>query len=389
MKRILTVTSRNVVTSGGEFSLIHNRAGKLASSWGVQTDLIALCNTRLGVSEGKEAFGHGVYIRRDFMNPFQLMSGYSALISTVEKRLRAVTYDAVLLSGVGLPRYVSRIKRLVPANTLVCADVHGYYGDGKLLARDEPLAPSLFHKLAASVEEYEQKHYLRSFDRVFIVSSAYGDYLVDVAGCGKGQFYVVPCATAAGFSVEKGQQGVCRETYRKKYGITEEEWLLVYSGGVSSWQCLPQTIELFEQIAKRHDARLLILSGDKEGARRIVDGRPGVLVDSYAPKDLPSVFCAADCFMMLREDVPTNHFAYPNKFLEYVAAHRPVVSTPYVYDVAQQIKDTGVGILFTGDVDDLVRHLGCFSCEPETYDALVARNSFDNTLKPFVDDLNK
>lgn len=50
MHDILIVTSRNVVTSGGEFSLIKNRADALKNGWGIESDIAALCNVRLGVS---------------------------------------------------------------------------------------------------------------------------------------------------------------------------------------------------------------------------------------------------------------------------------------------------------------------------------------------------
>ena len=50
MHDILIVTSRNVATSGGEFSLIKNRADALKNGWGIESDVAALCNVRLGVS---------------------------------------------------------------------------------------------------------------------------------------------------------------------------------------------------------------------------------------------------------------------------------------------------------------------------------------------------
>ena len=154
---VLIVTSRNVVTSGGEFSLIKNRARVLEDKWGVRSDIVALCNTRLNVRPGDEAFGDGEYIRCDFLNPFSLLAGYEGLISRAEALLRSKSYKAVLLSGVGLFRYVERMKRCVRNNqVLVCADVHGYYGDGALLARDENLLLGSFHRLASLVEEFEQ-----------------------------------------------------------------------------------------------------------------------------------------------------------------------------------------------------------------------------------------
>ena len=113
MHSILIVTSRNVVTPGGEFSLIKNRARALEASWGFSSEIISLCNTALNVADGDEAFGEGTYIRRNFMNPVALLSGYEALIKEAENTLQKKKYQAVLLSGAGMLRYIDLIKRCV------------------------------------------------------------------------------------------------------------------------------------------------------------------------------------------------------------------------------------------------------------------------------------
>lgn len=389
MHSILIVTSRNVVTPGGEFSLIKNRARALEASWGFSSEIISLCNTALNVADGDEAFGEGTYIRRNFMNPVALLSGYEALIKEAENTLQKKKYQAVLLSGAGMLRYIDRIKRCVSSETLVCADVHGYFGDGKLLARDESFVMGAFHTLAAVVEEHEQKQYLKRFDRIFVVSAAYRDFLCEVACCRPSQFYIVPCATGEIPSFTEKESAEYRHLYRAKYHLADDEMLLVYSGGASSWQCLPETVELYRALKEKRRVRLLILSGDKEGILAAIEGADDVMVDSYRPTELPEVFCAADFFVMLRADVPTNHFAYPNKFLEYAAARKPVIATPYVYDVAQQIEQAGVGILFRNDIDKLVEDMNGFDCAPEAFDAVVVQNAFQTTLVPFASDLNE
>ena len=387
MKKMLIVTSRNVATPGGEFSLIKNRANALERNWDIHSDVISLCNTSLNVPEGNEAFGPGTYIRCNFSNPTALLSGYRKLIQTVEQRLGESHYDAVLLSGVGLPRYINRVRRAAGQGALVCADVHGYYGDGKLLAKDESFFMGTFHTLASMVEEFEQKHYLKHFDRVFTVSSAYREFLCAHAGCRTSQFYIVPCGTGDIPDFSQAEIDSYRTKYRSKYGIAPGEKLLVYSGGASSWQCLPQTIELYKEIKESLPCRLLLLTGDPDGVRALTDGAKDILIDSYKPIELPKVFCAADFFFMLREDVPTNHYAFPNKYLEYAASHKPIISTPYIYDVAKQIEESGIGLIFNGSVNVLVQEMGHHSCKAEKYDQVVKMNSFANTLMPFARDL--
>lgn len=389
MRDVLIVTSRNVVTSGGEFSLIKNRAVALEQNWGISSDIAALCNERLGVRQGEESFGSGVYVRCDFMNPLDLLSGYERLISRAEELILQGSYKAILLSGVGLFRYVDRMKKAAKASgALVCADVHGYYGDGYLLARDEPFVLGTFHRFAAAAEEFEQRRYLRRFDRIFTVSRAYRQFLCNTCGCSSEQFYIVPCATGAIPTFSSEDEEANRKAFRLRYEIADTEWLLIYSGGASSWQCLPQTVSLFREMKKRRPVRLLVLSGDIESAKRAIGSSEDVLFDSFRPEELSNVFCAADFFVMLREDVPTNHFAYPNKFLEYVSAHRPVITTPFVYDIAEEVKETGVGILFDSDLDKLLLEMDQASCVPETCDKLVRDASFARSLIPFAHDLN-
>ena len=113
MSDVLIITSRNVVTSGGEFSLIKNRARALEDNWGITSDVVALCNTRLNVAPGTEAFGSGEYVRCDFMNPISIAIWIQTADISCRSLLKEGHYRAALLSGVGVFRYVGRLKRCV------------------------------------------------------------------------------------------------------------------------------------------------------------------------------------------------------------------------------------------------------------------------------------
>lgn len=379
MAEILILTSRNVISAGGEFSLIKNRANAFERYWGLTSDIVALANEGLGVSAGKEAFGSGAYIWRDFRNPVSLLTGYRELHQVAVNKIVSGDYRLILLSGAGLLRYVDSIKQ-VAKGALVCADVHGYFGDGRLLARSEALPSRVFHTLASVEEEWEQRTALKRFDRIFTVSSAYRDYLTQNCGCRAGQFYVVPCAVDETVRLTTEQQAAFRAAYRSKYHFQDEDLVLLYSGGASTWQCLPQTVELYQRIKKMRPAKLLILSGDKQAAAAAIGNADDVIIDSYKPSRLPEVFCVADFCVMLRENHPTNNYAYPNKFLEYIASYRPVIATPYVNDIAEQIERYHVGLLFTDDTDTLVAKIDSYHEGRKSFDALLEETSFHSTL---------
>lgn len=389
MQRILIVTSRNMACPGGELSLVKNRARALESKWGVSSELLSLVNSRLNVKSGEEAYGEGTYITCDFLNPVALLNGYNKLINEARNRLSSGSYSAVIVSGVGLLRFVDSFKKAAGSSTIVCADIHGFYGDGAFLAKDESFIMGSFHKLASFEDKYEQLRFLRRFDRIFVVSDAYKNFLMDKAGCSAGQFYVVPCAIDSKLHLSADDRERCRLTYRKKYGFLDHERVFLYSGGASSWQCLKETVALYREIKKSSPARLIILTGDRDGVNKEIGEAPDVIVDSYLPSELPGVFCAADVCVMLRANHPTNLYAYPNKFLEYVSAHKPVIATPYVLDIAGQIDSYNVGVMYMGDTFGLLSSLDAISNRPQQYEQLIEAVSFERTLVPFVDDLNR
>ena len=91
------------------------------------------------------------------------------------------------------------------------------------------------------MEEFEQRRYLRLYDRIFTVSRAYRKFLCKTAGCKYEQFYIVPCATGSVPNYSADDVAANRSKYRQKYSVDPDEALLVYSGGASSCNvCLKQ-----------------------------------------------------------------------------------------------------------------------------------------------------
>ena len=52
---------------------------------------------------------------------------------------------------------------------------------------------------------------------------------------------------------------------------------------------------------------------------------------------------AGDFAFLLRDDYITNKVAYPNKLLEYVSAGLKVITTPFIEDVATEVKKRNLG----------------------------------------------
>ncbi len=369
MKKILFITVRNIVTTCGELRLIKNRAESFFKDYGYVTDYLALVTKK--DKSRCESLDYGsslTYYEYDKKNVFTYFIAQKAFLKELKKMLNNGEYDLIVISGSMAFKYVNFVK-MISNGVRVFADIHGAaeelveFPKGGLLNR---IKTKLYYKL---FKFYEKKH-LSHFDDYLVVSNGLKQYVYDEYGI-KNNVHIVPCATR----VER--YDVCelqefRKNAREKYNIKDNEILFVYSGGVSPWQCIEQTVEIFESI-KRYDTenlcKLLILSGDYQYIQKYK--KEYIIVDSLPAELIPLTLPCADFAFLLRGDYVTNNVAYPNKFLEYVSAGLRVIATPFVYDVAEQIREYGIGYVLKNVTFDKEILNYCFKsdfCYAEDFD---------------------
>ena len=117
-----------------------------------------------------------------------------------------------------------------------------------------------------------------------------------------------------------------------------------------------------------------------------------IIIDSYPGSEVRKVLCAGDFAFLLRDDFVTNHVAYPNKFLEYVSCGLKVIATPYVYDVANQIRQYNLGVIcdYTKPVKlETENYWNDYLNDVESRNEFFKHVSFKSTLKPFIDYISK
>jgi glycosyltransferase involved in cell wall biosynthesis len=130
--------------------------------------------------------------------------------------------------------------------------------------------------------------------------------------------------------------------------------VVIYSGGVQSWQALekiPWLFKLIHQIDSR--AYFVGLSPEKERLKNLFD-EAGVRSTDYSFlsvdfKDIPFFLAASDIGFLIREKNIVNALSCPTKFAEYLAAGLHVISTTAVEEIAATLKDGSAGTL----IDDL------------------------------------
>ena len=113
MKKILFITSRNIISTCGELRLIKNRANVLKEEYGYTTDFIAY---RLRKKIQNEDVGGQLTILR---NPYDRLRLYSM----IKQLVLSGDYNCVILSGItmNLAPYIKRMDW----NCKIVLDIHG------------------------------------------------------------------------------------------------------------------------------------------------------------------------------------------------------------------------------------------------------------------------
>lgn len=392
MNKILFISSRNLLTSSGELRLIKNRAESLYSDFGVSTDFIVFSSEKRKHSEHRETINAGGKLNVISLSLYSVLSfiiGVGATYRKIVNTLRGNEYSAVVLSGIGMVRMVNCIKKF---NIPVYVDIHGALEDALEVAASKSLIGKIKFYAIYYVDNAINKIFLPKVDGCFVVTDALRNYIIKRFNVPSNvSFHIVPCATKDSVNiVENREQN--RLFYRAKYGISDETVVFVYSGGFSPWQCVEETINLYKCIADKLKvpSKMLLFSHMAEKFKEIVDDDERFIIDSHTPSTLKKALCAADFAFMLRKDCLTNNVAFPNKYLEYIDCCLSVIITPYVYEIFQQVKEYGLGIVIkdVNDRETVLNQIETFHAYDEaTANKVLEYNSFKNRLSSFVSEI--
>ncbi len=377
MKKILFITSRNIISTCGELRLIKNRTRVLKDEFGYTTDFIAY---RIKKTKKTEDVGGHLTV---FRNPFD------------GKKLRFMTRDAILsgeyccviLSGntINLAHYIKKIDQ----DCKIILDIHGTieeYVEFRNHSLSEKMIFGCFYKYTKRVERKN----VPFADGIIAVSHSLADHYKIISKKNDIKTFIVPCSTDDYISQKEFFKH--RNHNRKKYNLSEDDIVFVYSGGASPWQCVSESVELFQMIRGKlgDNCKMLLFSGNKELLKKYKK-YPGIITDSILPNEVMTTLCAGDFGIMLRENYATNNYAFPNKFLEYIGSGLRVIATPYVCDVSCYIKDYNLGFIVDMPLKDDEIEKICLGIE-ESYDTknhfirrdeLIEKCSFKETLKGF------
>ncbi len=382
--KILLITSRNVYSTSGELRLIKNRTETLLDAYGIETDVVFF--KKASVQKNKQEVFRYKSFTPYMYGLFNHYSVFRKFRNDIKQRVSSKQYDTIVISGLfltNIPKYL----RSIGCDAKIIIDVHGA-SEELLEFKGKTFVKSMIRRISYLIINHYHKVTYPLADGFYVVSAALKDYVINsVKGLESKAFFIIPCGLA---ETEINQETSIknRKFYRDKYGISDNELLFIYSGGVSPWQCIDESVNHFIDFRKRSSkpCRMLILSGNLNSIEQY--RRDGIILDSYSGDEVRKVLCAGDYAFLLRGDYVTNHVAYPNKFLEYVASGMKVIATKNVYDVATQIEKYKVGVIINSN-DVLYEIINSekeqvFLDDLENRNSLLKATSFETTLKPFI-----
>lgn len=382
--KILFVSSRNIYNSTGEIRLVKNRANVLSDDFGIMTDFI--CYRNKEVLDNKQEI---IDERSDFTlfsysmtNPVSIIRAKKLVVKKVLSVVK--NYDAVILSGEFVLNLVKKIKS--KTNVPIIYDIHGVCDELREFKSNSFLV-NLKRKLLFSMFQYLEKKYINKFDAAFAVTEELKEHVSEKYNADNLKYFIVPCAKRK-YKLDTELITKNRKIYRDKYNINNDEIVFIYSGGYSPWQCVDETIEIFNEYNKRNkNSKLLILSGDNE--KIDTKGNKNIIKDSVPFNEVDATLCAGDYAFMLRGDFVTNHVAFPNKYCEYLASGMRVISSPYLYTISKSIKNNNVGLVLdeNTDIESICKYVEKTIHDKVDLDIrqkMLDEMSFDETLKPFA-----
>lgn len=354
MRKVLFITSRNIVRTCGELRLIKNRAEALYHEFGIQSDFLIITSTNYRYLEEKFSYNAKIKILNySVKNPMKLVFIINNLSKIVESTFQMDEYFGIIISGLFIPFSLKKVREKWK-NMSIFMDIHGAYEDVyNSVSTKNPFKKSLFYGVYELSKKCEPLYY-KYVDGFFVVSSYLKEYIEKIGYCknqGRKEFFIVPCAL----------QGtpICDEEYisnrikaRNKYGFSDTDIVLVYSGGNSPWQRFDKSLEFYLKCQlKNKNIRFLVLSQNIEDIKDQYGEIEGVIYDSLKPQDVYSALCGGDIGLMIRDHSVTNACAYPNKFLEYVNGRLLVVANDSVVEIQRHIEKYHVGIVIDGEHD--------------------------------------
>lgn len=241
--------------------------------------------------------------------------------------------------GVSASFFTLMAMRIKP-NLKLVADIHGSAVDEYLCAKKI----SEFDGMAKIIQRQEEE-VLRAADWIIFVSERMREHFQRKYTTDFHRYTIIPCAVDTDFEYQLAR----REKLRQAYGL-DDKLVFCYIGSGEDYQLPALMCWLFRRMLGIFpNAYFLILSHHRDVFIKNLQaqgvGEPYFRVEGVAHDRIFDLLQMGDIGFLLRNNSIVNQVSSPTKFAEYCLCGLPVITTDFVGDFSEIVKQYGLGFL--------------------------------------------
>lgn len=164
---------------------------------------------------------------------------------------------------------------------------------------------------------------------------------------------------------------------KTQLNILNEDIVLLYSGGLSYYQKVPEMLELWRRLhAENIGIKFILLTNSDphslpSGIPSLDSFGSSLQIFNLSRSEVFAMLGIADLAFLLRDDRNLNKAASPVKFAEYIASGSAVIGSPNTGDTSKHILDNNIGLLMSpSDLDkkynDLLNFINLLKSEKKS-----------------------
>jgi hypothetical protein len=303
MSKVLIISSRDLFSNGGEKNLMKNKDLAL-NAHGCET-LYLIFRGLLRRSNSKIEFS--------IIGNYSIIQGFLNIL-LIKKRIKALKPDVIVFSGLMSYVFFFMIKSKGIKKSL------DYQGALEEIIEYQNQGKGFFAQLLYRFFFFLERKIYQQVDIIEIVSENCQSHLNHTYGPTKAIFSLVPCGLIETYDDERYVAN--RKKWRAVYSIGDYEQVVVFSGGVSKWQCIDDVMRFFDGFNGR-----ALLFTSRSNIELLKNTYPNSKAEYFTlnPEDLREALCAFDFGLLPREHDVTNFVAWPNKASEYYNARLSIL----------------------------------------------------------------
>ena len=231
--------------------------------------------------------------------------------------------------------------------------------------------PRKFSWLAEIIE----KKIIKNSDSIVVINEVLKDYIIDFGAEEK-----ITSVISGGVNLERfNPEKVDSKYFRNKYGISDDDLVLFFMGWLYQFSGLKEVVLELSKIKESHPYIKLLIVGDGdayEDLKEIIKSKnleDIVIMAGRMPfEDIPKLISSSDICLLPAYNNEIMSDIVPIKLYEYLAMHKPIISTKLPGVVTEFGKNNG--IIYVDKPEDVIETVICLDNEVLEEARLKARN---------------